>query len=98
MIRTYSELCKLNTFKERYDYLRLYGRVGKETFGFDRYLNQIIYKLPEWKSVRDKVIVRDCGCDLGMEGYELLGNVANKLGAGTSGMTTTDAILGSSFL
>ncbi len=71
MIRTYSELCKLNTFKERYDYLRLYGRVGKETFGFDRYLNQIIYKLPEWKSVRDKVIVRDCGCDLGMEGYEI---------------------------
>ena len=71
MIRTYSELRKLNTFKERYDYLRLYGRVGKETFGFDRYLNQIIYKLPEWKSVRDKIIVRDCGCDLGMEGYEI---------------------------
>lgn len=71
MIRRYSELRKLNTFKERYDYLRLYGRVGKETFGFDRYLNQIIYKLPEWKSVRDKVIVRDCGCDLGMEGYEI---------------------------
>ena len=71
MIRTYSELHKLNTFKERYDYLRLYGRVGKETFGFDRYLNQIIYKLPEWKLVRDKVIVRDCGCDLGMEGYEI---------------------------
>ena len=71
MIRTYSELCKLKTFKERYDYLRLCGRVGKETFGFDRYLNQIIYKLPEWKSVRDKVIVRDCGCDLGMEGYEI---------------------------
>ena len=71
MIRSYSELRKLNTFKERYDYLRLYGRVGKETFGFDRYLNQIIYKLPEWKSVRDKVIVRDCGCDLGMEGYEI---------------------------
>lgn len=71
MIRTYSELRKLNTFKERYDYLRLYGRVGKETFGFDRYLNQIIYKLPEWKLVRDKVIVRDCGCDLGMEGYEI---------------------------
>lgn len=71
MIRTYSELRKLNTFKERYDYLRLYGRVGKETFGFDRYLNQIIYKLPEWKLVRDKVIVRDCGCDLGIEGYEI---------------------------
>ena len=71
MFRTYSELRKLNTFKERYDYLRLYGRVGKETFGFDRYLNQIIYKLPEWKLVRDKVIVRDCGCDLGIEGYEI---------------------------
>lgn len=71
MIRTYSELCKLKTFKERYNYLKLCGEVGKETFGFDRYLNQIIYKLPEWKSVRDKVIVRDCGCDLGMEGYEI---------------------------
>lgn len=71
MIRTYSELCKLKTFKERYNYLKLRGQVGKETFGFDRYLNQIIYKLPEWKSVRDKVIVRDCGCDLGMEGYEI---------------------------
>lgn len=71
MIRTYSELCKLKTFKERYNYLKLCGQVGKETFGFDRYLNQIIYKLPEWKSVRDKVIVRDCGCDLGMEGYEI---------------------------
>lgn len=71
MIRTYSELCKLKTFKERYDYLRICGQVGKETFGFDRYLNQIIYKLPEWKSVRNKVIVRDCGCDLGMEGYEI---------------------------
>lgn len=71
MIRTYSELCKLKTFKERYNYLKLCGQVGEETFGFDRYLNQIIYKLPEWKSVRDKVIVRDCGCDLGMEGYEI---------------------------
>lgn len=71
MIRTYSELCKLKTFKERYNYLKLCGQVCKETFGFDRYLNQIIYKLPEWKSVRDKVIVRDCGCDLGIEGHEI---------------------------
>ena len=71
MIRTYSELCKLKSFEDRYNYLRLHGQVCKETFGFDRYLNQIIYKLPEWKSVRDKVIVRDCGCDLGIEGHEI---------------------------
>ena len=75
MIRTYSELCKLKSFEDRYNYLRLHGQVCKETFGFDRYLNQIIYKLPEWKSVRDKVIVRDCGCDLGMEGYEIQGKI-----------------------
>lgn len=71
MIRTYSELCKLNSFEDRYNYLKLHGQVCKETFGFDRYLNQIIYKLPEWKSVRDKVIVRDCGCDLGIEGRDI---------------------------
>ena len=71
MIRTYSELCKLKSFEDRYNYLRLHGQDCKETFGFDRYLNQIIYKLPEWKSVRDKVIVRDCGCDLGIEGHEI---------------------------
>lgn len=75
MIRTYSELSKLKTFKERYEYLKLNGEVGKETFGFDRYLNQILYNSPEWKSVRDKVIVRDGGCDLGVPGYDIYENV-----------------------
>lgn len=64
-IRTYSELIQLQTFEERFEYLRLNGRVGEETFGFDRYLNQRFYKDDEWLSIRDKVIIRDNGCDLG---------------------------------
>ena len=68
-IRTYSELITLPTFKERYEYLRLGGRVGEDTFGFDRYLNQAFYKSEEWRSIRDYVITRDNGCDLGMEGH-----------------------------
>lgn len=71
MIRTYSELILLPTFKERYEYLKLSGQVGKETFGSDRYLNQLFYKDKEWLSVRDEVIIRDGGCDLGVEGREL---------------------------
>ena len=74
-IRTYSELSQLGTFKERYEYLRLNGSVGEETFGFDRYLNQSFYKSKEWKSIRDFVIVRDSGCDLGVEGYEIRGKI-----------------------
>lgn len=70
-IRTYSELIKFETFEERYNYLKLDGRVGEETFGFDRYLNQIFYKSPEWLSVRNEVIVRDNGCDLGIDGREI---------------------------
>lgn len=64
-IRSYSELIKLPTFEERYEYLKLGGTVGEETFGFDRYLNQMLYQLPEWKSARNAAIVRDDGCDLG---------------------------------
>lgn len=75
MIRTYSELSRLNTFEERYHYLKLNGVIGEETFGFDRFLNQIFYKSPEWKTVRDFVIVRDNGCDLGIEGYEIRGKI-----------------------
>ena len=71
IIKTYSELIKLKTFEERYEYLRLGGIVGKETFGFDRYLNQTFYKTDEWLSIRDHVIVRDNGCDLGIEGREI---------------------------
>ena len=70
-IRTYSELSQLATFEERYRYLRLGGRVGKETFGFDRWINQMFYKDPEWLKVRDIVIMRDNGCDLGIEGREI---------------------------
>ena len=74
-IKTYSELITFPTFKERYEYLRLKGRVGEDTFGFDRYLNQVFYKSKEWRSVRDYVIARDNGCDLGMEGYEIFGQI-----------------------
>ena len=74
-IRTYSELSQLKTFRERYEYLRLNGKVGEETFGFDRYLNQIFYKSDEWKAIRDFVIVRDNWCDLGVEGYDIHGKI-----------------------
>lgn len=75
MIKTYSELIALPTFKERYMYLRLNGSVGEETFGFDRYLNQVFYKSKEWLSIRDFVIIRDNGCDLGVNGYEIHGQI-----------------------
>lgn len=70
-IRTYSELILLPTFEERYKYLRLAGKVGQETFGFDRYLNQMFYKDPEWLAARDYVIIRDNGCDLAIPGREI---------------------------
>lgn len=75
MIRTYSELSRLKTFKERYEYLRLDGVVGENTFGFDRYLNQAFYKSKEWKDIRRFVIIRDNGCDLGVEGCEIYTNI-----------------------
>jgi hypothetical protein len=75
MIRTYSDLSRLNTFEDRYQYLKLNGSIGEETFGFDRFINQNFYKSPEWKAVRDFVIVRDNGCDLGVEGYEIRGKI-----------------------
>lgn len=74
-IKTYTELSRLPTFEERYRYLRLKGAVGQDTFGFDRYLNQIFYRSQRWKAVRDHVIVRDNGCDLGVEGYEIHGRI-----------------------
>ena len=70
-IRTYNELRQLKTFDERYEYLRLNGKVSDLTFGFDRYLNQMFYKSYAWKNTRRDIIVRDLGCDLGMEGYEI---------------------------
>lgn len=75
MLRTYSELSRLQTFRERFEYLRLDGIVGAETFGFDRYLNQVFYNSDEWKAVRKTVIIRDNGCDLGMNGYDIHGKI-----------------------
>lgn len=74
-IRTYSELITLPTFEERYEYLKLAGIVGEDTFGFDRYLNQKFYRSAEWKRVRDFVIVRDNGCDLGIEDRMIHGKI-----------------------
>lgn len=74
-IRTYTELTRLSTFEERYAYLRLRGKVGEETFGFDRYLNQVLYRSKEWKNVRDYVIARDSGLDLGVEGRVIVGRI-----------------------
>ena len=74
-IKTYTELSNLSTFKERYKYLKLGGKVGEDTFGFDRWLNQIFYRSKEWKSIRDYVIVRDNGCDLGVDGYVIFGRI-----------------------
>ena len=70
-IRTYSEMVELETFDERFEYLKLSGGVGASTFGFDRYINQEFYRSPEWERVRRHVILRDDGCDLGVEGYEI---------------------------
>ena len=74
-IKCYSELMLLSTFQARYQYLRLNGEVGKETFGFDRYMNQFFYRSPEWRRVRDFVITRDEGCDLGIPGREIFGRI-----------------------
>lgn len=71
MTRTYSELERLPTFEERFDYLRLFGYVGRDTFGYDRYLNQAFYRSREWKQVREYVLVRDNGCDLAMPGHDI---------------------------
>lgn len=71
IIRTYSELRSLKTFDERYEYLRLNGRVLDLTFGFDRYLNQRFYKSQVWLKTRRDIIVRDLGCDLGLKDYEI---------------------------
>lgn len=75
IIRTYNELMLLPTFEERFEYLKLSGRVGEETFGFDRWLNQKFYRSAEWKHLRDQVIIRDNGCDLGVEGREIYGKI-----------------------
>ena len=75
IIKTYSELITLPTFEERYRYLRLEGAVGVDTFGFDRIFKQRFYTSTEWRRVRDEVIIRDNGCDLGMPGHEITGKI-----------------------
>lgn len=75
MIRTYSDLIKRSTFEDRFKYLSLRGDVGRSTFGFDRYLNQNFYRSSEWKHLRHYVILRDEGRDLGIEGYEIHGQL-----------------------
>lgn len=75
MIRTYRELIQLPTLKERFGYLKLSGSVGTATFGYDRYLNQNFYRSYEWQNLRNKIIVRDNGCELGLDGYEIKGRI-----------------------
>lgn len=75
IIKTYDELIQLPTFEARFEYLKLNGIVGKETFGFSRYINQSFYHSREWLRFRDKVIIRDNGCDLGVSGYEIVGSI-----------------------
>ena len=74
-IRTYSQLIRLPTFEDRFEYLKLKGSVGKDTFGHDRYLNQAFYSSMEWRRLRDEIIIRDNGCDLGVEGRQIGGKV-----------------------
>lgn len=71
IVKTYSELIILPTFEERFEYLSLGGVVGRETFGYERYLNQILYSSKEWERFRDKIIDRDNGCDMACEGYDI---------------------------
>lgn len=75
MLRTYSELLQYHSFQDRFNYLSLKGTVAEQTFGFDRYLNQRFYKSKEWKSIREKVIIRDNGCDLGVQDFPIYGNI-----------------------
>lgn len=73
--KTYSEMMTFNTFEERFNYLKLSGRVGADTFGYDRIFNQVLYKSQRWRSIRDKIIIRDNGCDLGVEGRDINGRI-----------------------
>lgn len=72
IIRTYSELMTLDTFEDRFLYLKLDGSIGQDTFGFDRYLNQLFYRSPEWKQIRKFIITRDMGCDLAILDHEII--------------------------
>lgn len=73
--KTYSELIAIPTYEDRFRYLQLQGAVGKDTFGYDRYLNQVLYNSQEWKRFRNEIIIRDNGCDLAFEGYDIHGRI-----------------------
>lgn len=75
MIKSYSELITFKTFNERFEYLKLNSRIGEETFGYDRHVNQLFYRSAEWLKLRDKIIIRDDGCDLGIPEYEIHGMI-----------------------
>lgn len=75
IIRTYRELITIPTFEERFEYLKLNGVVGNDTFGFERYLNQKFYRSQQWQALRNEIIVRDNGCDLAMDGHEIHGSI-----------------------
>ena len=75
MTKSYLEMIQLSTFEERYEYLKLGGLVGEETFGYDRYLNQVLYRSSEWKRFRRDIILRDNGCDLACDGYDIIGKI-----------------------
>lgn len=100
--RRYSELRRLHTFEERFDYLNLQGSVGAQTFGFDRYINQMFYRSREWKDIRQKVILRDDGLDLGIPGYEIHGRLLihhmNPINAENISQGDYDLILNPEFL
>lgn len=93
MIRTYSELRRISTFEDRFEYLKLKGSVGSSTFGFERYLNQQFYTSRQWRQVRDKVITRDNGMDLGIEGYDIYDRIIIHH---MNPMTTEDIVHGNS--
>ena len=75
MTKSYLEMIQLPTFEERYEYLKLGGVIGEETFGYDRYLNQVLYRSSEWKCFRRDIILRDNGCDLACDGYDIIGKI-----------------------
>ena len=75
MIKSYKELCRLKSFKERFEYLKIGGSVGRETFGFERYINQSFYRSSEWKKIRRDIIIRDNSCDLGIPDREIFGRI-----------------------
>lgn len=74
-MKTYSELITLPTFEDRFKYLKIGGGLGEDTFGFDRYLNQVLYRSPEWRQIRNEIIVRDNGCDLACLDREIVGTI-----------------------